>query len=1196
MLRIRLLGNGRVFDDSAEIKLRSREWTLPLLGYLVLHRGEAIPRRRLAFTIWPDEAEEDALERLRHNLYRLTKALPPAPKGVPWLSAAGHTLGWNNSAPFEVDVAEFERLRADEATLESGVAAYGGEFLSEFDAEWIAFERERLRRLYHGDLSALVRTNRSRRSFDRAAVYAQLLLASDPWHEECLRALISVRYESGDAAGALAEFDAFARRLRAEMNADPMPETLALRDAIARGATIPSSLGTVENATKQAPERTPFVGRAGELGKLRDRWLRAARGEGSLAFVRGEGGIGKSRLVSELALIAESEGGRVLVGTTSSPERDPYQCLASALREALPLVAGVELAPPFLAAIAELVPDLRSYRADIPHLARLDPASERARLLDALAQMFAGLARPRPLLVLLEDLHRAGTATIDAIASIVPRLVRSPVLFIGTCRPEAVDRVHPLRRLIYDPAAGSELVDLGPLKEHDVRSLVDAIDTEKRSSPEFRAALLQRSAGNPLFLTELLRDGLRTGDGDAVIPDSVKSMVSERVASLAATSKTVVEIAAVAGESFTAEMVHEVGRLPNGDVLDGLDELLDRYVIRESTGRERYEYAFTHHLIHAAIYEGIPADARLRRHRRIARILDTSASGSGADAGDERAREIAHHYERGGEATRAAIHYATAARRAAALYANDEARDLVDRSMKLDPRGDRERFELLLLRSRLNGRLGDTSADDADVQALEELAERLDSDATGSALLRRIDLAVRQANRERECEGIERLRAHAIATGSDRWLAATDEARSRRDYIDGHVDRSIEAAVASRERYERLGDDAASVRVMAFAAHAAVGNYAQMARAELLASEALRLAESAPNPETRLSALYDAAYVAAFISLEGHRAIELCRAALGISVEIGDRTAEVRCRTILGARLFDSWQIDASAMQTREALRLCESLVLSEPLCEVANNLGLVFAEVDLKQALLWLHRAGDGALERRAMRPAVVALNNLADIAWQLGDLDTMSAALDRIGPLFHGKTELAHPKAGFVQNKARLLRCRREFAASTIELEKLLATLEKIETTLGLATLKMIAEAYDDLAITQFCDRRFDAARRSLDRSVRIAEQSGKQPQYLLRRHWIDACLCRAQDRPDEARHALAAAYDIYRERLATLGDPGFRASFEEMPLNRAVRIALEHDRWPAPDSPCIVAFPGPANSPGSEVSELTAAASPR
>ncbi len=236
MLRLRLFGSGRLLDGDTEIKLVSRMWTLPLLAYLVLHRGEAVPRWRLAFALWPDDPEEMALVNLRRNLHRLVNALPPVSAGArPWIAIDTLTVTWNESTDVELDLAEFERLRSDPATLERAIATYGGDLLEEFHFDWIAAARERLRQLYQADLVSLIVSNRSRRVFSAAAQYAQRLLDTDPWREDAVRHLMSARYESGDGAGALAEYDRFRRELRTEMNVDPMPETIALREAIGVG-------------------------------------------------------------------------------------------------------------------------------------------------------------------------------------------------------------------------------------------------------------------------------------------------------------------------------------------------------------------------------------------------------------------------------------------------------------------------------------------------------------------------------------------------------------------------------------------------------------------------------------------------------------------------------------------------------------------------------------------------------------------------------------------------------------------------------------------------------------------------------------------------------------------------------------------------------------------------------------------------
>ena len=1161
MLRVRLFGSGRLFDGDAEIKLPSRLWTLPLLSYVILHRGESVPRSRVAFALWPDEPEEEALQNLRRNLHRLLKALPAAPEANPWIASDAESIAWNESSDCELDVAEFERLRADPATVERATSLYSGDLLEDIYDDWVGAERERLRRLYLEDLTGLVLAGRSRRAFADAASFARRLLDADPWREDIVRQIMSVRYEAGDAAGALGEFDRFARALRAEMNVAPMPETIALRETIVRGEPIPSA-APVQGAARHGAASAPFVAREDELAHLRARWQRAASGAGGLVCVRGEAGIGKSRLVAELALIAEAEGGRVLSGITSAPERDPYQCIAAAVRCALPLLAGVSLDRALLAAVAELVPELRAYRTDIPPLARLDPESDRARRLDALAQLIVALARTRPVLIVLEDVHRAGVETLAALGEIVPRLARASVLIAATYRDDDPLRASSLRALERTPGAGEPLV-VAPLDARAIGLLVEAIAPGVPATGEFLAALIERSAGNPLFLSELLRDVARAGSPVPAIPPSLVAMIDERLASLAPGSRAVAEIAAVVGEAFSVGLLRDVAGLSHADLLDGIDELLDRHLVRESSERARFEYAFTHNLVHSAVYHGVPEETRVRRHRRIARLLDEP----GEPGAHERSGEIALHYERGGEAERAALHYAQAARRAATLNANVEARAALDRALRLES-DDGRRFELFSLHGKMSARLADAAAEAAAQDELESLAARLDGDAACIALIRRIELEFGRGNPDAELAAIERLTQLATEAGGERWLAAAAEARARREQRNSRWDASVASALEARERYGRLGDEVASVRAAALAAQSCGFAPERAAEADRLAAEAIALAERSGDAEMRVWTLRVAASVAHEREDFGRdaalnrKALELCR-------EFGDRRGEVACRGRLATVLWDAWQIDESFEQFREAVRLAEALGIAR-IAPIVCNLGGLFADVgDFASARAWCERAERLATEHRNFGVAAVASLNLAKIAWLNGEAEGLALILERAAEVVARLPGSRH-EANFAKNRGRLLRCRRDFAASLAELDKAAALYGRYGRPAN------AAEVFDEVALTHLAAGRPEAASEALRHAEGAARQSrrGTLPDPIVH-HWIDACVRRAGEDPDGARRALRCAAETYSERRDGLRDADVRASFEALPVHRALAAALENDRWPAADAACAVAF---------------------
>jgi DNA-binding SARP family transcriptional activator len=384
MLRIHLFGQLHVFDDDTLVRLRAPPKVVPLWAYLLLHRSVPVARDTLAAILWPDETEAHARANLRRHLYHLQRALPPAPPDRPWLLSDAETIRWNPTVDSWLDVAEFERLSQADDCLADAVALYAGDLLEHVYDDWLFYEREHLRAMYHASLDRLILRCRSERAYPQAISYTQQFLASDPLREDVVRQLIALRYEAGDRAGALQEYERFARLLRAELAVEPMPETVALYEAVARNARLPGGIlapAAPPETDKSVEQMTlAFVGREAELAELRVWWSRAARGRGGLALVGGEAGIGKTRLAEELARLVEAQGGRVLRGATMFTEPVPYQAIVDALRSALPLVAGLEIRPIWLAAVAPLLVDLKARRPDLPALAPLDPGRERAAL------------------------------------------------------------------------------------------------------------------------------------------------------------------------------------------------------------------------------------------------------------------------------------------------------------------------------------------------------------------------------------------------------------------------------------------------------------------------------------------------------------------------------------------------------------------------------------------------------------------------------------------------------------------------------------------------------------------------------------------------------------------------------------------------------------------------------------------------
>ncbi len=289
-IRVRLFGVPALLEADGPRRIGGPPRTLALLLYLVLHRRLPLERKRIAFALWPDAAEDEATTNLRRHLHALAATLPVAlAVGPPWFTTTRVSVTWNAApdAPGSaVDVIAFEAALAanDE---ERAVHYYSGALCPSVDEPWANLERDRLAHLALAAYERLIARERQRDT-QRALTFAMQSVAVDPWHEPTIRALIELRALAGDAAGARREYHTFAARLEREYGAAPDPETTAAYDSIAVDAPV--------RAQPSLPHQLPeVVGRDTEIADALDLLERE-----QLVTIVGVGGVGKTRLALEV--------------------------------------------------------------------------------------------------------------------------------------------------------------------------------------------------------------------------------------------------------------------------------------------------------------------------------------------------------------------------------------------------------------------------------------------------------------------------------------------------------------------------------------------------------------------------------------------------------------------------------------------------------------------------------------------------------------------------------------------------------------------------------------------------------------------------------------------------------------------------------------------------------------------------------
>ena len=388
----------------------------------------------------------------------------------------------------------------------------------------------------------------------------------------------------------------------------------------------------------------PMVGRAGELARLLAHLDRAAEGGASGVLLAGDAGVGKTRLLDELAAQAAVRGVRVLTGhcVDLGDVGLPYLPFVDLLRPvaADPTLAPVSAADPALAGLLAgrpgalpPVPALgegRDLGRPLPNRAAPAPVEDgRLQLFESVAGLLCELAATGPLLLVLEDLHWADRSSRDLLRYLLARLVDEPVAVVASYRSDDLHRRHPLRPLLAELVRlpSVERVELSPLDDAEVSALVRRLAGEvaDRTVDD----VVARAEGNAFYAEELLAAGLQ---GEA-LPLGLTDVLLARVEQRSPAVQQVLRIAAVAGRRVRHELVAAVGGLPPAELDQALAEAVHHHLLVVSDdGR----YRFRHALLREAVLADLLPGERVRLHAAVADYLRT-APGAGTAA------ERAHH-------------------------------------------------------------------------------------------------------------------------------------------------------------------------------------------------------------------------------------------------------------------------------------------------------------------------------------------------------------------------------------------------------------------------------------------------------------------------------------------------------------------------------------------------------------------------
>jgi DNA-binding CsgD family transcriptional regulator len=404
--------------------------------------------------------------------------------------------------------------------------------------------------------------------------------------------------------------------------------------------------------------RSPFVGRTRELETVLACLEEARGGGGGIALVAGESGIGKTRLLAEVARQAEALGWTVLSGRAyETADMPPYLPVTEALQEYLLGRSADDVALALGRAaseVARLLPELRALLPDLPDnpdLPVLSASQERYRLFAGIAAALLGIARATEsgLLLILDDLQWADSSTLALLRHVVGTLATAPLVVALAYRTTEPAITAPLHDLLADASRGGAVhLPLGGLDASETTALLTGL-IGRPPAPPVVATVQAATAGHPFFVTEIARqaqaDGRDLADpslaGSALaVPDGVRHVLGRRLRQLGPTTQRVLQTATVLHDGFSVAELQGLSDLALPALLDALDDGLAAGILQEQAAG----FSFAHALLRRAVYESVSLPRRQQLHLRAAEALEAAHRG----AGDRHVAAIAGHYRLAG--------------------------------------------------------------------------------------------------------------------------------------------------------------------------------------------------------------------------------------------------------------------------------------------------------------------------------------------------------------------------------------------------------------------------------------------------------------------------------------------------------------------------------------------------------------------
>ena len=702
-LRIRMLGQFQAWRQQ-EILTWPTNKSKALFQILLIEPGRLVPTDQLLEYLWPALPPRKALNNLWVTVSQLRRVLqpdsPPRSRSA-YIHKQGEGYRFNSESDYWLDGDAFAThlaaaqsaadLTASINAWEAARILYQGDYLEDEPyAEWAQIPRNQWRRRCVQLLVNLAQAQARNGRFQQAITLCREILTLNNTNETAYRLLMQCHAALGERAAALHVYNEAVNALQDELGVDPMPET----DELAQ--QIQKLDGEWELEIAESPVHHPFVGRGKEMSKIARLLTQITADQGQVTLIAGEPGIGKSRLLQEMTILASQQGFQPLSAHCYKVEQTmPYQPLIDLARQVITCDDHwQQLAPVWLRELAVLAPEIDEVTASITGVVHpsdeLDE-SQQGRLFQAIFHLFANQAERRKLMLIIEDIHWADPATLQCLHYMARHINRAPIALFFSLRRENIfsdidldAMLHSLRREEH-----FTYLSLERLTEADTTTLLAQMTATAPFADRLGHWLHQETDGNPFFFISLLQSlqeegilddaaatdwqALARTDPTLALPEAIRDSVLSRLLRLPQIEREVLDWMAAYGRGLDFSTLQAISHQPKMTLLNAVEQLGERQLLVETTG----QYDFNHNKIREVVYFDLSAARRGLYHRQIAETLEFLPSSL------DKASLLAYHFERGGENEKALTYWIHAGDYALDTYAYQQAIHHYERALAL---------------------------------------------------------------------------------------------------------------------------------------------------------------------------------------------------------------------------------------------------------------------------------------------------------------------------------------------------------------------------------------------------------------------------------------------------------------------------------------------------------------------------------